>query len=303
MRAALRDAACGNDVTVMRSRPAITIAVPLYRSAKWVGNIAANLRRFPDSSLEILISDRHHDDDALDQLAGLLAGDRRIRFLQQRDHAGWVQHYNCLLEEGRGRYFLWMPHDDTYPADYLSALVTNLEENPEAILAFGGIEASREDGAQAPLFVPPPLAPGEPWHPSMAVRLLLFWNLGIPFRGVFRRDEVLARKLFIRDTLDSINADLYWTFAMACAAPFLHIPSVVCQKRFHSGNTHTQWRMKWSHMQSAANVLSDYLGQLDPGERPKIPAALLAVLLWSKQLPILAPARRAVKRQAAKWVG
>lgn len=121
------------------------------------------------------------------------------------------------------------------------------------------------------------------------MQLLLFWNLGIPFRGVFRRDEVLARKLFIRDTPDSINADLYWTFAMACAGRFLHVPSVVCKKRFHSGNTHTQWRTRWTHMHSTAKVLSDYARQLDPRERPTSPAALLAALFWSKQLPLLAP--------------
>lgn len=281
----------------MTSRPAVTIAVPLYRSAKWVENIAANLRRFPDSSFEILISDRHCDDDAMEQLAGILAGDSRIRFLQQRDRAGWVQHYNCLLDEATGRYFLWMPHDDIYPDDYISALVTSLEEHPDAILAFGGLEARREDDATLPLFAAPPLTPGESWHSNIAVRLLLFWNLGIPFRGVFRRDEVLARKLYIRNTRDSINADVYWTFAMACAAPLLNVPSVVCQKQFHSGNTHTQWHLGWSHIQSAARVLRDYVGQLDSRARPKIPAAMLAVLLWSKQLPVLAPARRAVKRR------
>lgn len=49
----------------MSAAPLVTAALPLYRSARFHANIAANLERLDDARFEIIVSDRHLDDDTL----------------------------------------------------------------------------------------------------------------------------------------------------------------------------------------------------------------------------------------------
>ena len=41
-----------------------------------------------------------------------------------------------MLERGRGRYFAWMPHDDTFPAGWYEGLCAHLDAWPDTLLAF-----------------------------------------------------------------------------------------------------------------------------------------------------------------------
>lgn len=96
--------------------PLVSVAIPLYRSRPFVDCIMRNLGSIDYPNVEILISDRRQDDDALDVLAERCAGDTRVRLVRGRDGVGWVQHDNALLAAAAGEYFLWMPHDDSYLA-------------------------------------------------------------------------------------------------------------------------------------------------------------------------------------------
>jgi hypothetical protein len=63
-----------------------------------------------------------------------------VRIVGAADRLTWVEHYNWLLDTARGEYFMWMPHDDEFPAGHVSSLVAALEERPDAVLAHGRIE-------------------------------------------------------------------------------------------------------------------------------------------------------------------
>ena len=82
--------------------PLVSVAIPLYRSRPFVDVIARNIEAIDYPSTEILISDRHQEDDALDILAARFAGNRRIRILRARDRLDWVDHYNLLLTAATG---------------------------------------------------------------------------------------------------------------------------------------------------------------------------------------------------------
>src|SRR6187397_2030409 len=73
--------------------PLVSVAIPLYRSRPFVDRIARNIETLDYPSVEILISDRHMDDDAIELLGARFAGDPRIRLLRANDRAGWVEHY------------------------------------------------------------------------------------------------------------------------------------------------------------------------------------------------------------------
>ena len=86
----------------MSGAPLVTIAVPLYRSARFVDNIVSNIAALTYDPVEILISDRHGFDDAIDQLEARYRRDPRVRILRARDGIDWAAHYNELLKAATG---------------------------------------------------------------------------------------------------------------------------------------------------------------------------------------------------------
>src|SRR5262249_8810 len=185
----------------------------------------------------------HCADDAIERLAERFKSDRRIRCLQASDRLNWVEHYNFLLRLASGRYFLWMAHDDHYPSDYVSQLVSCLESRPDVVLAYGRLETVDLDdrptswSARSDL----PVTPEEPWSLKVALKLVFFWKSWVPCRGVFRRDVVVLSELFMRPTYETSDSDAYWLFALALKGRFFFVPSCHCKKRFYPTSTSAQW--------------------------------------------------------------
>jgi glycosyltransferase involved in cell wall biosynthesis len=56
--------------------PRVSVAIPLYRSARFMDIIIANIEAMPKQDIEILISDRHCFDDTIDRLMERYATDQ-----------------------------------------------------------------------------------------------------------------------------------------------------------------------------------------------------------------------------------
>lgn len=271
--------------------PLVTLAFPLYRSARFHDVIARNLEGLDDPSYEILVSDRHMADDTLDRLERRFGGDPRIRFLRATDRAGWVEHYNALLAAASGRYLAWMPHDDTYPPGYVAPLVAALEAYPDSLLAFGDAFPIGPDGeALGGASLPP--RPPERWGFRHALTLPFRWQPGHAFRGVLRRDRLVSERLFLRaGEEDGYAADVFWVFAVALRGPLLHVPESVCWKRLYADSTHRRWEERMTPARRvrrfAANrrVLASYLRDYGPAG-PRRLVGLVAMTVWAAALAI-----------------
>ncbi|MEO8541606.1 MAG: hypothetical protein ABI577_17830, partial [bacterium] len=79
--------------------PLVSLAIPLYRSLRFLDVITENIRNADYPNLEILVGDRHLADDTIEQLRIRFVGDSRLRFITSRDEVSWVDHYNLLLAE------------------------------------------------------------------------------------------------------------------------------------------------------------------------------------------------------------
>lgn len=291
-------------------RPRVTIAIPLHASAPFVDVVAGNVARIPYADAEILVSDRSGRDGALDTLARRLGDDPRVRFLRAHDGAGWVDHYNALLRCARGERFMWMPHDDDFPADYLPLLDAALDARPGALLAFGRIRAIDVDGgprADRP-FLEPPFALGTLPRPVEAVRLFREWHLGIPIRGLLRRDEILRRRLWIRHEAGDQSVDQTWALAVVTAGPVVYEPRATCDKRYYPTSTHARWTARSSLGElSTIPALARYLTAARVPLGDAVPVMRVATLrsveraLWSLPAPVQRAVPARVRRAAAAW--
>lgn len=260
--------------------PLVTLALPLYKSRRFLDIIVANLEAIECPNLEILISDRHCADDALDVLRARFGNDGRFQFLQAHDEINWVEHFNFLLRTATGKYFFWMMHDDTYPPDYVSRLVEPLELDPEAVLAYGGIELLSSDGSRELREPVPQVARTGNWTMHEIMRRFLDGRLLLAVRGLYRREQVTRRGNFILPTRDLIAADFLWTFATAFEGRWIFVPNVRVKKRIHAGSALGHWK---SH--SAQNtfaemrVLFAYLVPSAPNWNARV-RGLTAIFLW-----------------------
>lgn len=239
------------------SRPRVSIAIPLYRSGRFVPIILENIANLDEPRAEILISDRHGEDEAIDLLEERLHDDPRIRFLRANDRIHWADHYNELLRTARGDLFLWMPHDDSFPRGYVTRLAAALDEHADVVLAFGRIEAVDPEGVPIPgwTFHDPPFG-----SRSRGVRDalgLLHWGSAIPFRGIFRRHQVVAAGLFLRSHVR--GTDGHWTFGLALRGSLLYVPDVYCVKRYYRESTWASAPYRVGDVVDSVRVLRSYV--------------------------------------------
>jgi hypothetical protein len=228
-----------------------------------------------------------HSRRFVDRLAERCAPDRRVRFLRGRDGAGWVEHYNLLLQEGSGRYFAWLPHDDEFPRGYVSRLVACLETESDAVLAYGRLQPMSLDGQLLDRVVTSelPVREGEPWSFRTAARLLLSWQLAVAFRGVFRRELVVRSRLLL-DPREPRAADFYWMFGLALLGPFRYVPDCTCRKSYHESSATARYgRRRLADVARGYRTLRSYARALvrDPRDRGAARAVIAAwaLLEWA----------------------
>ena len=226
----------------MTNSTSTTVAIPMHASGPFIDVISANIAALPDD-VEIILSDHTRVDDAIERLQELHGDDDRVRFVRESDGIGIIDHYNRLLREANGDYFMWMPHDDTFPPEYIPLLRAALDSHPDANLAFGSLRPIDLDGEVIPDKVQVcgavPIELGRLPRVEEASYLWQHWSIWIPYRGLMRRREVLRHRLFLRR---GHWHDRPWVFAMTVLAPIVDVPECGCEKRFHPDSHHVQLR-------------------------------------------------------------
>lgn len=262
-------------------KPLLSLLFPLYRSCRFIENLRIQLSRVTDKHFEIIISDRHLEDNAIDLLEQEFGHDSRIRFVRVRDGINWVSHYNELVKMATGDYFCWVPHDDDYPQGYFNTLVQKLEAEPEAVMSFATMKTTGNSKWVNPgheLFT---REVEYPYPAKHFVSLLFSGFLGIPFRGVFRRSVVVDNNLYIRQNEEvQTYQDIYWIFGMLQYGKYIYTEDTTCTKNFVTGSAHEGWKRETRirNNEAARKLVYSYIND---GGLP-VPLQLrVRTLIWS----------------------
>lgn len=215
----------------------ITVVVPLHASMRWVDNVEANVRALPSMVTEVLLSDRTAVDGAAEVLRTRLADDPRVSVVREARGLTWPEHCQLLVEEASGDLAMLMPHDDVFEASWVPVLAEALDHHPRALLAFGRVVMVEAEGVTPHTgWQPRLLLPGE-IHGLDAVRLVADGELGVPFRGLFRRREVLDLGIRLESPTASRGrhpgVDQLWALAIALRGGLVVDDRVVTRKRVH----------------------------------------------------------------------
>ena len=228
----------------MAEYPLVTNAIPLYKSKPFIEIIIANIDAIEYPNIEILISDRHQYDDAIDILAEYFRDDTRVRILRATDQLTYAQHYNLLLSLGQGKYFRWMPHDDSYPQCALIRKVQILETHPQYILVNGPWHILDSSGNVESVHQPMKSPLGR-WSFETPLFVAFDTLEAHAFKGLFRRSIAVDHEIWLFNTTKIIFPERCWEFAMSLKGEFYNDVDFAYFKRYSPASTSQTWRQDY----------------------------------------------------------
>ena len=117
--------------------PLVTIAIPTFNRASWLGGCVRSALAQSYRQLEVLVSDNASSDETalvLDQFS-----DERLRVVRQRENIGGIANWNACLAEAKGEYVLFLPDDDRIAPWLLERCIALIRKEPKIaiVMALG----------------------------------------------------------------------------------------------------------------------------------------------------------------------
>lgn len=126
-------------------QPLVTIGIPVYKRLSCLPRVLQSVLKQDYPHIELLVSDNGLNGTAVQDLVDQHYA-RPYVFRQNREIVTLPAHYNQLVSAASGKYFVWMPDDDSISPNYVSALVPLLEQASEVAAAIARqeyVDASR----------------------------------------------------------------------------------------------------------------------------------------------------------------
>jgi glycosyltransferase involved in cell wall biosynthesis len=89
------------------------------------------------SNFELIITDNASEDSTRDICVDFAKRDSRVRYVANPRNLGAGVNHNRGVELARGEFLKWCAHDDMISANFVSACISALQQDPGAVLAFG----------------------------------------------------------------------------------------------------------------------------------------------------------------------
>ena len=126
--------------------PLVTIAIPVYKRLQYLAGAVRAVAAQDYPNIELIVSDNGLNDRAVPPIVDAHYP-RPWRFRQNTSIETQVVHWNHILSEASGKYFLLLADDDEITGNYVSELTPLLEANERASVAIAAQEVLTETGA------------------------------------------------------------------------------------------------------------------------------------------------------------
>ncbi len=130
--------------------PRVAVLMPTYGHAPFIRRALESLRAQTLDDWELIIVDDGSPDDTAAAVAPYRA-DPRVRYLRLERNRGLGAALNTALDLARAPLVAYLPSDDVYYAEHLAALITALEGDEAAVLAYSGVRHHYNRAAPGPV--------------------------------------------------------------------------------------------------------------------------------------------------------
>ena len=207
--------------------PRISVVIPAYNCAPYVGQAVESVLNQTYSSFEIIVIDDGSQDNTREALQPY---SQQIRYIYQNNQGVSVAR-NHGIQLARGKFIAFLDADDIFLPDKLETQLTLFEAQPELGIVHSGWRRINQEGE--------PLKDFTPWDyaPELNLETWLRWKpLGTMGTFLFRRDWLLKVEGFEPGLRHAEDVDLVLRMALlGCQSAWLR-QSTVCYRQ-HDQNT------------------------------------------------------------------
>lgn len=271
--------------------------MPCYNAAAYlptsIGSVLAQTR----SDWELVIIDDGSTDLSWQTLQRFAAQDNRIRIFKQVN-AGAATARNRALREARGTYIAFLDSDDTWHPEFLEAMVTTLDADPTAGIAYCGWQNVGLGGARDDPFIPP-----EYENENKTESLL--GGCRWPIHGALVHSQLIQEAGGFDETLSScMDFDLW--LRLGTIHRLIRVPRVLAYYHHHGGEqiTRNKARIAMNHWRTQQKFLIANPGLGTSLGKPHIRDLTMGELLkrgyacyWQRDLPAARQIFRTVMKQ------
>lgn len=225
----------------MEKIPLVSVIIPMYNAAKFVGQTLESLRRQTFTDFEIIVVDDGSTDNSIEIAESfapkLFQAGINLHLLELPKNTGTPGAVrNVGIPFARGKYITFLDADDLLTPTALEELTTLAEEYQADVVhtdTFFMLFDERQNFSQADLTVCkrqqlPVVSKPTFETPNLAQRVRDWVNRGYNWESVTmfcRRDFILANQIYFPKLLN--NEDMVFSFCVLCLAEkFLRVPNV-----------------------------------------------------------------------------
>jgi glycosyltransferase involved in cell wall biosynthesis len=123
----------------------VTIGVPVYKRLEYLPNVLRIIASQDYPNIELLVSDNGMNGAAVPAIVDKHYP-KPYRFRQNPSTVSCSKHFNQLIENASGEYFIVLADDDEISPNYVSELIRTSEKHPEASAVLAREETVDKDG-------------------------------------------------------------------------------------------------------------------------------------------------------------
>jgi hypothetical protein len=203
--------------------PELTVCIPAYRSEAFLPHTLLSLfsQSYSNFVVEIAIEPPA---EAVLRACEPLLHDERVRIVINPEVLGWGENIRSLLNRVKTPYFMILFHDDLLVNDYISSLIGELKQRPQASVSYGDMICFGQESFRWQLRLT---------QEPMFDRLMSFFIGGteaVPVRGVVR-SSVLNNHEFPTDQYGGFATECEWVLHLLISGPAIHVPRPLYLKR------------------------------------------------------------------------
>jgi glycosyltransferase involved in cell wall biosynthesis len=265
----------------------VSICIPTYNYAEFVGEAIASACSQSYENLEILVSDNCSTDETPSIVEKLAAHDRRIRYHRNEHNLGMQGNFNRCLELAQGEYIKLLCADDLLMPQCVERMVEAATRDDNVAL----VACSREivDDRQNRLGVSSYSAQAQTLPGSEVISRCFFRGnlIGEPSAVLFRKS--VASQGFSDVYKQVIDMEMW--FRLLETGSFAFIPEALCRMRQHRG------RATFAHIETGI-IAEDRMRLFrDFSGKPYIRGGLRQKLLWDLRMAWLLGRERATAKE------
>jgi len=207
--------------------PLVSIVIPAYRAARYLGETIASVRAQTHTQWELLICEDGVVDDTADQVRAFAATTPNpVRLWQNRINQGVSRTRNLLIDAAVGTYLAFLDADDLWPPAYLASALERLERS-RADWQIVGVEFIDGDGGLLGRREIPPVIPFETIPTALLRHSYILPSAVVAHRRIFDHGLRFDSRFPIGEDVD------LWIAIIRAGFRPLVVPEAGCKYRKH----------------------------------------------------------------------